>query len=209
MFRNIGKYIKSTYIDLRSKGIFQYVGSNVLKIFFIYGIIIGLLFFIDAFIFDFDRFFKDVLESLPDHYVLPVYFFSESTLGLIPGEILVIWSLKYDRVLLFLLMIGAISYAGGVTAYGIGRVILKRPRIRKYIVMKMERYIHFSRKWGNAFIVVAALFPFSPFPLVILALSLLHYPIKSYLFFGLIRIFRFLIQGILFFNVLNIDQWIF
>ena len=106
-------------------------------------------------------------------------------------------------------MIGAISYAGGVTAYGIGRVILKRPRIRKYIVMKMERYIHFSRKWGNAFIVVAALFPFSPFPLVILALSLLHYPIKSYLFFGLIRIFRFLIQGILFFNVLNIDQWIF
>jgi membrane protein YqaA with SNARE-associated domain len=209
MFRNIWRYIKSATIDLSSKGIFQYIGSNVLKIFLIYGIAIGLLLLTDTFLFDFDRFFKTVLESLPDQYVLPVYFLSESTLGLIPGEILVIWSLKYEWVLLFLLIIGTISYAGGFAAYGIGRFILKRPGIRKYIEQKLERYIQFSRKWGNAFIVVAALFPFSPFPLVVLALSLLHYPFRSYLFFGLIRILRFLIQGIFFFNVLNIDQWIF
>jgi len=64
-----------------------------------------------------------------------------------------------------------------------------------------------SRKWGGAFIIISALFPFSPFSMIVIAVSLLRYPFKLYLFFGVSRILRFIVQGILYLKILNVDNF--
>jgi uncharacterized membrane protein YdjX (TVP38/TMEM64 family) len=61
------------------------------------------------------------------------------------------------------------------------------------------------RKWGGAFIIISALFPLSPFSMVVIAVSLFKYPFRLYLLFGLSRIVRFIAQGILYLNMLNMD----
>jgi len=47
--------------------------------------------------------------------------------------------------------------------------------------------------------------PLSPFSMVVIAVSLFKYPFKLYLLFGLSRIVRFIAQGILYLNMLNMD----
>jgi len=69
----------------------------------------------------------------------------------------------------------------------------------------LEKYITMVRKWGGAFIIIAAIFPFSPFPLVVIAVSLLKFPLKLYLVFGIVRIFRFIAQGVIYLGILNLD----
>jgi uncharacterized membrane protein YdjX (TVP38/TMEM64 family) len=69
----------------------------------------------------------------------------------------------------------------------------------------LDKYINLVRKWGGAFIIISALFPFSPFSLVVIAVSLFKYPFRMYLLFGLSRIVRFVIQGILYLNMFKID----
>jgi len=42
--------------------------------------------------------------------------------------------------------------------------------------------------------------------MVVIAVSLLKYPFKLYLFFGISRIIRFVAQGVLYLGILNLDS---
>ena len=58
------------------------------------------------------------------------------------------------------------------------------------------------------FIIIAALLPFTPFSLVVIAVTLFKYPFRLFLLFGLARLVRFVLQGIFFFDLLKVDLWI-
>jgi len=94
---------------------------------------------------------------------------------------------------------------GGIFSYFIGRWLSKRKRIKAYSERVLHKYINMARKWGGALIIIAALFPFSPFSMVVIAVGLLEYPFKLYLIFGLSRIVRFIGQGIIYLGILNLD----
>jgi membrane protein YqaA with SNARE-associated domain len=125
---------------------------------------------------------------------------------MIPPDFFVIWSSKFNSPLLFLSILGVLSYAGGAVAYYIGYLLLKRKRIKAWSERVLSKYIGMVRKWGGAFIVISALFPFSPFSIVVIAVSLFKYPFRLYLFYGLARIARFLIQGFFYINVLDVGS---
>jgi len=42
----------------------------------------------------------------------------------------------------------------------------------------------------------------------VIAITLFHYPFKNFLLFALARLVRFVIQGIIFFDLLKLDNWI-
>jgi hypothetical protein len=42
----------------------------------------------------------------------------------------------------------------------------------------------------------------------VIAVSLLRYPFRPFLLFAMTRLVRFVIQGVLFFDILNIDAWV-
>ena len=103
--------------------------------------------------------------------------------------------------------VGHSSYTGGIISYFTGRWLSLRPKINAYIEIALEKYITFVRKWGGAFLIISALFPFSPFSMVVIAVSIFKYPFKYLLFFSISRIVRFIVQGIIYLHILNVDTF--
>ncbi len=203
-----GFRLKESYSKLRKRGFFRYVGRSVLLILLIYLLVIVIVFLIGKHLIDFNSFFDVIIEQLSDSFVIILFFLSESFTGMIPVDLFVIWTQKFESPLLWLALLGVLSYAGGVISYGIGKWISGRPRIRTFIERRLKTYITFVRKWGGAFIIIAALFPFTPFSLLVIALSLLHYPFRLFLLYALARLFRFVLQGLFFFDFLKLDHWV-
>lgn len=203
-----GGQLKKSLVNLRNKGFFRYMGRSVLLILSIYILLIIIVFLAGRNLIDFNAFFGGFIERLSDKFVIILFFLSESFTGMIPVDLFVIWTQKFENPLIWLALLGILSYAGGVISYGIGLWIAGRPRIKAFTERRLKAYIGFVRKWGGAFIVIAALFPFTPFSLVVIAIPLFHYPFRSFLLFALARLVRFVLQGIIFFDLLKLDAWI-
>ena len=177
-----------------------------MKIVLLYIIIIVPIVLIGRHFIDFKTIAQNVIENFSDGSILLIFFISESIMGMIPPDLFVIWATKFDSPFVFLALLGILSYIGGVISYLIGYLLLKRARIKAFSDRILEKYIGLVKKWGGAFIIISALFPFSPFSMVVIAGSLLKYPFRLYLLFGISRIARFIIQGILYLHVLNTDH---
>ena len=203
-----GKHLADRYNQLKNKGFFRYIGRSILWILLVYMVVVLLVFLIGKYLLDFNALFTGIIDNLPDRFVILLFFLSESFTGMIPVDLFVIWAQKFNHPVPWLLLLGALSYAGGVISYGIGRWISVRPRFRKFAERRLEGYIRFVRKWGGAFIVIAALFPFTPFSLVVIAITMLHYPFRLFLLFALTRLVRFAAQGLFFFDLLKVDTWV-
>lgn len=190
----------------KKRGLYDYMWKTALKIILIYLAIMIPAILISNYLLDFNAVFEFITTRFKDWFVLTVFFISEIFLGMIPPDFFVIWSSKFASPLLYLTILGVLSYAGGAVAYYIGVLLLKRKRIKEYSERVFSKYINMVRKWGGAFIVISALFPFSPFSMVVIAVSLFKYPFKLYLIYGLARIARFLIQGIFYIGILDVDS---
>lgn len=202
------KTIKEWYNYYRERGFVRYVGINAMKIVLAYALFVLLIFLVGKYLLDYERIFSFFTSKMKDTFVLVLFFVSESFLGLVPVDLFVLWSVKHESPITFLALLGVLSYIGGIISYGIGLWFATRPRIKAYSERKLQTYIAFVRRWGGAFIIIAALFPFTPFSMVTIAVSLLRYPFRLYVLFALTRLIRFVAQGIIFFNILNIDNWI-
>lgn len=194
--------------SLKERGFFRYVGRSVGLIILVYILVVLIVFLIGKYLVDFEAFFNGIIDRLSDRFVILLFFASESFTGMIPVDLFVIWAQKFDSPLPWLALLGALSYAGGIISYGIGRWISGRPRMKAFTERRLSAYISFVRKWGGAFIIIAALFPFTPFSLVVIAITLFQYPFRSFLLFAMARLFRFVVQGIFLFDLLKLDHWI-
>ena len=200
--------MKDTLYRLKQRGFFKYVGRSVLLIMSVYLLVVLTVFLIGKYLVDLNAVFEGIMKRLSDPYVILLFFLSESFTGMIPVDLFVIWTQKFETPLLWLALLGVLSYTGGVISYGIGLWIARRPRIKTFTERRLQGYIRFVRKWGGAFIIIAALFPVTPFSLVVIALTLFRYPFRSFLLFALARLFRFMLQGLIFFDLLKLDHWI-
>jgi len=201
--------VKQKHVQYKERGLYRYVGINILKIIFVYAILVVLLWLASKYLFDFNKIFDYFIGQFSDTFTIILFFVSESFLGMVPVDLFVLWAMKFESPLPYLALLGLLSYVGGVISYFIGMWISMIPKVKAYTEKRLANYILFVRKWGGAFIIVAALFPFTPFSMVVIALSLLKFPFRYFLLFALTRLVRFVLQGILFFDVLNIDVWIF
>ena len=180
---------------LKDKGFFRYVGRSLLVIILVYALIILFGYLIGTYLVDFNQLFQCVIERLSDGLVVMLFFLSESFLGMIPVDLFVIWTQKFEHSFILLGLLGVLSYSGGVVSYGIGRWISHRITLRSFSERSLARYVEFVRKWGGAVIIIAALFPFTPFSMVAIAIALLHYPFRLFLIFALARLVRFVLMG--------------
>lgn len=200
--------VRVSFNSLKERGFFRYVGRSVGLIILVYILVVLIVFLIGKYLVDFEAFFNGIIDRLSDRFVILLFFASESFTGMIPVDLFVIWAQKFDSPLPWLALLGALSYAGGIISYGIGRWISGRPRMKAFTERRLSAYISFVRKWGGAFIIIAALFPFTPFSLVVIAITLFQYPFRSFLLFAMARLFRFVVQGIFLFDLLKLDHWI-
>ena len=198
--------LKTKHLKNKERGVYGYMWKTAVKIILIYLMIMIPAVLIGKYLIDFNAVFKYLAGRFPDMLVLIVFLLSESLLGMIPPDFFVIWTAKFNTPFVFLIILGLLSYLGGALSYLIGYWLSKRKRIRAYSERVLNKYIEMVRKWGGAFIIISALFPFSPFSMVVIAVSLFKYPFRMYLLYGLSRIVRFIIQGVLYLNILKMDS---
>jgi membrane protein YqaA with SNARE-associated domain len=206
VFSDFWNSLKEYHLTNKKKGLYDYMWLTVLKIIALYFVIVIPIILIAKHMFDFDSIFGAITRNFSDAYVLIIFFISESFLGMIPPDIFMIWATKFDSPILILTILGILSYIGGAISYQIGYGLSKIPKITAFIERRLAGYIVLTRKWGGAFIVIAALFPFSPLSLVVIAVGMLKYPLKLYLLFGLSRIVRFVFQGLLYSGLFHLDS---
>jgi len=198
--------LKSNHQSNQKKGVYGYMWWTAVKIVLIYAVtVIPLILILKRYV-DLGSVFTFITTNFTDPFVLIVFLVSETLLGMIPPDFFVIWAGKFNTPMIFLVLLGVLSYVGGILSYFIGSWLSKRKRIKEYSERALDKYIKMVRKWGGAFIVISALFPYSPFSMVVIAVSLLKYPFRYYLFFGLSRIIRFIIQGVFYLHILNLDK---
>jgi membrane protein YqaA with SNARE-associated domain len=199
--------LKKQHSSNKKRGLYGYMWWTGLKIIFIYFLIFIPIILIAKYLVDLNPLFQYISHNFSDGLILTVFFISESFLVMIPPDFFIIWTAKFGSPFIFLTLLGILSYIGGAISYLIGQWLLKRPRIKAYFERVLIKYIALVRKWGGAFIIIAALFPFSPFSMVVIAVSLFKYPFKLYLLFGVSRIIRFIVQGVFYLNILQINSY--
>lgn len=199
--------LKGQHQSNRKSGVYGYMWWSGLKIILLYFVIFIPVILIAKYLIDLNPFFQYIFNNFTDAFILIVFLISESLLGLIPPDFFIIWTSKFNSPLVFLVLLGILSYAGGIISYYIGSLLLKTPRIKSYSERVFQKYIVLVRKWGGAFIVISALFPFSPYSMIVMAVSLFKYPFRLMLLFGISRIARFIIQGVFYLKILNMDDF--
>jgi len=207
VLQNFWLYLQGHHLSNKKRGVYSYMWWTGLKIIFIYFLVMVPLILIFKYLVDLNPVFQYIVDNLSDGFILLVFLVSESFLGMIPPDIFVIWTSKFNSPFLFLIILGILSYIGGIFSYLIGYWLSTRPKIKAYSERALNKYIMMARKWGGAFIIISALFPFSPFSMVVIAVSLLKYPFRLYLLFGISRIIRFLVQGVFYLNILDMDTF--
>ena len=207
IFKDSLDRLKKDHHSNKDKGVYGYMWWTAVKIIIIYSVtIVPVILLLKHFV-DLNSVFRFITEKLSDPFILITFFLSESFLGMIPPDIFIIWTIKFSKPFILLFLLGLLSYAGGIVSYYIGFWFSKRRRIKEFSEKALEKYIKMVRKWGGAFIIISALFPYSPFSMVVIATSLLKYPFRLYLLFGISRILRFILQGILYLKILNLDNF--
>ena len=183
-------------------GFYAFLGKSLKKSAIPIILIVGLLFFVNEYVFTID----DGLELLTNSFsrigVLITFFISETLLGLIPPEIFIGWSKKTANPIFNVSVLATLSYLGGVISYFIGKASTKIPSMKNYLEVKMAKNLKNIRKWGGFLILVGALLPL-PFSISCMAAGIIQYPLKNVVLFGLFRFVRFALYGWAIFNVVT------
>lgn len=182
-------------------GFYSFLGRSLLKATPPILIFIAVLLGIHFFVMDVNTMLDYVTANFPDIGVFAVFFTSESILGLIPPEIFIAWSGKSDLPWVYLSILAVLSYLGGVISYFFGRGVANIPSVFVYLEVKMSKHIKNMRKWGGLLIIVGALLPL-PFAISSIAAGIIKFPFGNYLLFGLLRLVRFAIYGVMIFGAL-------
>jgi membrane protein YqaA with SNARE-associated domain len=204
--KNLCGDLKGHHLSNQKRGVYGYMWWTSLKIGLLYFAIVIPLVLIGKQFVDLNLLFQFIFDKYSDGFILILFLVSESFLGMIPPDLFMIWTTKFNSPFAILAILGVLSYIGGSVSYLIGSWLSEKPKIKAYTEHVLERYILMVKKWGWAFIVISAIFPFSPYSMVVIAISLLKYPFKLYLLFGVTRIVRFLVQGVFYMNLINMDK---
>lgn len=178
-------------------GLYKFMAQIVVKLLVIIAIIVGIVLLLNHF-FNLSQIIEDYIFSHDTPGVLTLFLISETVLGWIPPDLFIMWSDKFNAPLLWLTILGTISYVGGMNAYFIGKIALKFPRFRRWLENRNAVFFERIRKWGGIIIILAALFPL-PFATTTLAAGMVKYPLKQTLIFGLSRYLRFYLYGAMIF----------
>jgi len=181
-------------------GFYPFLLNTGLKVIIGLGAIVFLLILLEKHVMSLDDLMSLMLDRFPNWAILATFFVAESILGLLPPDIFIIWSGKFEQPWKMLTIVGTVSQFAGMMAYQIGRWLLKWDNLRLYIENKFAKYLVMLNKWGGLLVVLAALFPL-PYGAVCTLAGIVKFPFKMFFWFNLARYFRFYLYALILFNV--------
>lgn len=181
-------------------GFYKFIGISLKKAVLPILGFIGILWAVDHYLLDIEDMLVTITETYAPFEVLGIFLLSESLLGIVPPELFIAWAGKSASPILYLSLLAAASYLGGIISYFIGVAITKIPSIHFMMEVKMAKHIRNTRKWGGFLIIVGALLPI-PFAMTSIAAGIIKFPFPSYLIYGLLRFARFYLYALVIFEM--------
>lgn len=185
----------------RRKGVYTFLWKNSLKITIGFAVLIGTFLIFKEYVPNYNSKLETLLNSINTWWALSIFFISEIVLGLIPPDLFIIWSKKFQFPYGMVSVLAVLSYVGGVIAYFIGKYIGSQPKIEQWILSKFSKHFKLIQKWGGVLIVFAALFPL-PFSSICLVAGAVRFPFKTFLLLGLFRFARFFGYALVLLNLI-------
>lgn len=191
----MNRYSKLYYHYLRRTGLFQFLGSNLLKLGAVIALFAFALFLMERYLITIKEIFEFVVSNVDTWTVFLIFTLSESLLGILPPDMFIVWSkelsghVHYNPWLLVGLL-AMLSYVGGLISYLIGLRIIHVPKVHNWAINKYGDLFVNLKKWGGFFVVVSALLPV-PFSIVMMICGITGYPFKWAAYLGLFRFLRF------------------
>lgn len=185
----------------RRKGVYTFLWKNSLKITIGFAVLIGAFLIFKEYVPNYNSKLETLLDSINTWWALSIFFISEIVLGLIPPDLFIIWSKKFQFPYGMVSILAVLSYVGGVIAYFIGKYIGSQPKIEQWILSKFSKHFKLIQKWGGVLIVFAALFPL-PFSSICLVAGAVRFPFKTFLLLGLFRFARFFGYALVLLNLI-------
>ncbi len=189
------------HVYYRRSGLYKFLLRNLLKISVVFGIFILAAYLVESYIIDLDALGPKVFSRFSTPVVLLVLYIAEVLLGLLPPEVFILWAQPFDNSIWLLGALAIDSYLAGATAYGIGLLLRRIPKINRYLNRKFAIHLSRIKKWGGIIIIIAALLPL-PWGVICLLSGMLKYPFKTFLIFALARLMRFHIYALAIYNVI-------
>lgn len=157
------------------------------------------------------RYFASQYEAL-EHWIsddywlmFTIFLISEVMVGVIPPELFMIWT-KDDPAILYewvIIVMTLLSIGAGWINFYFGNKIGEMAFFRRFFGKKLKKYRKRYDQYGGGIIIVAALTPL-PFALISLIAGSLAYPVKKYLIFSSFRVLRFVVYGLIIWNLSSV-----
>lgn len=163
-------------------------------------VFVTILLALEYFVLDFNHLLNTLVATYSPKIIFSFFLLSEVVLGLVPPEIFIAWASKSATPWLFLFILAAMSYIGGIIAYFLGNRLFLIPSVKNHIENKIAVHIINLRKWGGLFVFIGAMLPL-PHSIVSLACGLIKYNFKNYLLWSLFRFLRFFIYALVIFQI--------
>ncbi|MFT6054662.1 MAG: membrane protein YqaA with SNARE-associated domain [Roseivirga sp.] len=184
------------------KDFYNYFSQNLIKGFIYLGVLIVLIvLFKNSFKVQYDIIEHWVSDDYP--LMLLLFFLSEIFVGLLPPELFMVWSVDDPSTAYAIIIIAMalISIVAGLFNFWLGKKISTRPFFNKILMKKrFRKYQKQYEQYGGGLIIVAALTPI-PYALICLLTGSLSYPVRKFLIFSSFRILRFLVYGLIIWNL--------
>jgi len=153
-------------------------------------------------------FFEDYIEeNLQSHIsemraneplVYGIFTLSEIVFGILPPELfMLVWvtsKASLGEYILNLVNLSVISYASGILGYFIGRFFSTSPLFKSMSLRYLSEYQNPLKRFGGYIVLVGALTPL-PFSATCMLVGSVNFPFKTFLLFGIARVFRFAAYG--------------
>ncbi len=144
----------------------------------------------------------DYLEQLAPFFDEPlimygIYTASELLFDLIPPEVFMMWSLRFEdpgEYALSIAILSVLSYWAAFVGFYVGKHLHGSSVYRFARNKLLPRYDHYVEKYGAFFVIVAAVTPF-PYSAISMMVGSADYPTKRYLLYSLTRFLRFAVYS--------------
>lgn len=188
------------HVYYRRSGTYRFIGLNALKLLAVLVLLGIVVYLINKYVFEIDT----LTDYLTAHFSTPVvlvsYFLSELTLGLLTPEIFIVWVSGFSQPWLWVLLLGTISYIGGIGAYFIGTKLYHMPRIHRWVDETFSEQFKQIKRYGGVLIVLGALTPL-PYPPICIVSGVVRFPFQKFLLITLVRYGRLFLYAAVLFKV--------
>lgn len=187
----------------QSRDFYNYFSQNLIRGFVYLVVLIGLIVLFKSL---FKSQYEAIEHAVSDSYYLMFFIFlvSEFLVGIIPPELFMIWSTDdpWHYYVTAVTTMTMVSLFAGWLNYRLGRALAKREFFLNFFKrrLKLKKYQQRYEQYGSGIIIVSALTPL-PFALISLLTGTLAYPQKKYLIFASFRIIRFVVYGMVIWNL--------